>query len=240
MKIKLCGLSKRFGSTTILDSVESELGGGQVISLIGSNGAGKTTLLKMLATLSAPTSGEIYFDDQLLTRKRMDLRGRLHFLSDSPYFLSNNPVDHICLAAAYYNRSVEGLKTQIIDWLREFDLLEHADRPIATLSRGQKYKVAFVGLLAANPELWLLDEPFAAGVDPTGISVIKRKIDKRVGGGGTVIYTTQIVELASSFSDRILILNKGKLQVDSKTKDLNLDELAYGLAGVFEQLRMAK
>ena len=240
MKIKLCGLSKKMGGTAILDSIETRIDGGQVVSLIGCNGAGKTTLLKILATLSAPSSGDLLFDDQVLTRKRIDLREKLHFLADQPYFLSRNPVDHICLAAAYYNRPVGDLKSQIVDWLKEFDLLEHADSSIANLSRGQKYKVAFIGLLAADPELWLLDEPFAAGVDPTGISAMKRKINKKVGQGGTVIYSTQIVELAASFSDRILILHKGKLAVDSKTCDLDVDELPYGLAGIFEQLRMAK
>ena len=240
MKIKLCGLCKRYGTEDVLDSIETELEPGKLVSLVGSNGAGKSTLMKLLSTLHAPTSGHILFDGEILQRDRIDLRAKLYYLEDSPFFLSDSPIDHICLSAALFNRPLDGLKQNIIEWLRQFDLLDMAEKPISTMSRGQRYKVAFIALLAANPELWLLDEPFAAGVDPTGISAIKRNLNKVVGAGATVIYSTQIVELAESFSDQVWVLHKGRLKIDMQTKELDGVTETYGLAGVFEQLRASK
>ena len=239
MKIKLSGICKQFGER-VLDCVEAEMESGELLALVGNNGAGKTTLMKIMASLSMPTDGQVLIDGEPLCRSRIDLRARLHYLSDSPFFLSDSPIDHICLAAALYNRPLQPLKQQIVDWLRQFDVLEVAEKPLRNLSRGQKYKIAFIGLLAANPEFWILDEPFAAGVDPIGISAIKRSINKVVGAGGIVIYSTQIVEIAEQFSDRVWILHKGKLKIDTPTADVAKTNQAFGLAGVFEQLRVAK
>jgi len=239
MKIRLCGITKRHGKRTILNSIESELVSGQLVALVGCNGAGKTTLMKTMATLYG-SEGQLLFDDEVVTRGRTDLRAKLHYLSDLPYFLERTPIDHICLAAALYKRSIENLKNKIVDWLRQFDLLEHAERQISSLSRGQQYKAAFIGLLAANPELWLLDEPFAAGVDPTGISAMRRCINKVVGAGNTVVYSTQIVEIAEQFSDRLWVLHNGKLVVDEPTKKICAGGHPIGLSRMFEQLRVAK
>lgn len=240
MKMQLCGLSRGVGKSMILDSVDATLEPGELICAVGANGAGKTTLMKMMATLFAPSEGQILIDGERLNRQRTDLRAKLHYLSDSPFFLTNNPVTHIYRAALLYGQPPTRVKQQIVGWLRQFDLLDKAEHKISSLSRGQKYKVAFIGLLAANPDLWLLDEPFAAGVDPTGISAIKRCILKACGAGHTVVYSTQIVEIAEQFSDRIWILHDSKLRVDARSEEFESDSESFGLAGTLEQLRLAK
>lgn len=240
MQVELRCVSKSYSSENVLDEIDTKIQPGTLVALVGTNGAGKTTLLKIMATLNAIDSGAVLFDDQRLIRGRTDLRRKLHYLSESPFFLAGTPLDHVCMAATLYGRDLNSLKHQIVDWLQQFDLLEKAEQSIRGLSRGQKYKVAFIGLLAANPELWLLDEPFAAGVDPTGISAIKRCINKVIGSGRIVIYSTQIVEIAEHFSDRLWVLHKGKLKVDAETSKVVSGESTFGLAGVFQQLRMAK
>lgn len=240
MKIEIDELTKTIDGRAILDEISLTLAPGSLVSLVGTNGAGKTTLLKTLATLYHPTAGQVRFDGDVLDRARLDLRAKLHYLPDQPHFLADLPIDHICLAVTLYNRDLRALKPHIVNWLRQFDLLEIAETPIKSLSRGQQYKVAFVAMLAINPELWLLDEPFAAGVDPTGLSAIKRNLNKVLGAGASVIYSTQIVELAERFSDRVWILHDGKLRVDAETKDLKNQSSAFGLSGILEQLRHSK
>jgi ABC-type multidrug transport system ATPase subunit len=240
MKMQLCSLSRGVGKSMVLDAIDAILEPGELVCAVGANGAGKTTLMKMMATLFAPTAGEILIDGEPLSRRRTDLRAKLHYLSDSPFFLTNNPVTHIYQAALLYGQPPARVKQRIVGWLRQFDLLDKAEQKISTLSRGQKYKVAFIGLLAANPDLWLLDEPFAAGVDPTGISAIKRCIMKACGAGHTVVYSTQIVEIAEQFSDRIWILHDAKLKVDVRSVEFNSDGRSFGLSGTLEQLRLSK
>ena len=102
MKMQLCGLSRGAGKSRVLDSVNATLEAGELICAVGANGAGKTTLMKMMATLFAPTEGEVLIDGEPLNRQRTDLRAKLHYLSDSPFFLTNNPVTHIYRAALLY------------------------------------------------------------------------------------------------------------------------------------------
>lgn len=86
-----------------------------------------------------------------------------------------------------------------------------ANTPLTRLSRGQQYKAALLSLLAVDPDLWLLDEPFAAGMDPWGVAVLREEIVNAARRGRVVIYTTQLPEIAEQLADRFLVLSKGRL-----------------------------
>ncbi|HVU32266.1 MAG TPA: ABC transporter ATP-binding protein, partial [Opitutaceae bacterium] len=166
MNVELQQLSKRYGAVHALDRVSLNLGPGQIVAVIGLNGAGKTTLLRCLAGIVAPTSGMVRYDAQPFLRRDLSLRRRLLFLPDfPPMFGHMTALQHIALLLRLYERETDNLDDRIIGNLREFDLLPLAEARLGTLSRGQLYKVALTALLAVAPELWLLDEPFASGLD---------------------------------------------------------------------------
>jgi len=123
--------------------------------------------------------------------------------------------------------------------LREFDLLPLANSPFATLSRGQRYKAVLATLLAIDPEVWLLDEPFASGMDPHGINAFKRRAREAAARGRTVIYSTQILDAAERFSDRICIIHRGKVRAFGATSNLDIksQDNASALDKIFSQLR---
>jgi ABC-type multidrug transport system ATPase subunit len=79
------------------------------------------------------------------------------------------------------------------------------------LSRGQIWKTALACVAAVEPELWLVDEPFASGMDAVGMAAFRRQARARAEAGGTVIYTTQMVELAADFADRVCVLREGRV-----------------------------
>lgn len=237
MELTLADLAVELGGQTILDGINLRLSPGELVAIIGMNGAGKTTLLRTIATLYAPARGSLLIDGAPLTRHRLDLRRRLHLLSDQPVFAGSTPLDHICLAMQLHGREWEGNSDPIIDWLREFDLLPGALRHLGLLSRGQRYKAGFVGLLAISPELWLLDEPFSAGVDPLGLAAMRREISKFTGRGGTVLYSTQIVEVAEQFADRVLVLNRGRIEADLAASELRKQSADRPLERVLQGLR---
>src|SRR5688572_11012259 len=175
MKIETRGLVKSYGSLRALDRVSLEIEGGQILSLLGPNGAGKSTLLRCLAGLVGPDQGEVYFDDQLFRRDRLDIRRRFYFLPDFPIvFTGESVLRHIGIFVRLYEAEKEGIEERVIQLLSDFDLLPLAHGPMFSLSRGQLYKAALVALLAADPEVWMLDEPFASGMDPHGINAFKR------------------------------------------------------------------
>ena len=240
MNIELRGLTKKYKSFHALDDVSLTLGPGQIVALLGPNGAGKTTLLRCLAGTIAPQKGEVLYDGTVFRRDQMDLRRRFLFLPDFPaVFEEWSPINHIGMTLRLFGRDQPGIEQRVIDLFREFDLLPFAHAPFATLSRGQRYKAALAALIAVNPELWLLDEPFASGMDPNGINVFKRRAREAVAGGSIVMYSTQILDAAERFSDRICVIHRGKVAAFDETARLSQSDAngTSGLDDLFSQLR---
>jgi len=222
MHIELRHLTKKFGSTAVLNNISGSMPAGQIVAMIGLNGAGKTTLLRCLAGILAPTRGEILYDGEPFTRGRLDMRRRLVFLPDFPSLYGQmNPLQHVALMFRVFERDFPDVVDQTIGVLRELDMLPLAEVPVNRLSRGQYYKAALAGLLAVRPELWLLDEPFASGLDPQGLSVLKQRARQAAAAGATVIYTTQILEIAEKFCDRLCVIDHGGLRADFSRVELD-------------------
>ena len=240
MKIELQGVAKKFKSLRALDSVSVTIEPGQVLALIGPNGAGKTTLLRCLAAIAAPDEGKVLYDGEPFFRERLDLRRRFLFLPDfPPVFDEWSPLQHLGMTFRLYGLEDVVPEEQVLDLLREFDLLPLANAPFGTLSRGQRYKAALVTLLALNREVWLLDEPFASGMDPNGINAFKRHARAAAAQGRTVIYSTQILDAAERFSDRICVIHRGQIRAFMPTAELRRDHSssASALDDIFRQLR---
>lgn len=212
MHVELKQVTKRYDSIPALNQVSLEIPPGNVVAVIGLNGAGKTTLLRCLSGIVAPAAGTIHYDGQAFNRSRLDLRRRLMFLPDFPSGFSDmNTLEHTSLLLRLYERDTNAVEDAIMQTLADLDLLPLAEIPMAQLSRGQLYKCALTALFAVNPELWLLDEPFASGLDPQGIAAFKQRARARATAGGTILYTTQILEIAAKFSDRLIVLDHGRI-----------------------------
>lgn len=231
MRILIDHISKSFGAFRALNNVSLQIEPGSIVAMLGPNGAGKTTLLRCLAGIIAPDQGRILYDNQAFSRARIDLRQRLCFLPDFPFtFAHMTVVTHVAMCLQLYGRPTIGQEEQVVDILRDLDLLPLADLQIGHLSRGQAYKVALAGLYATNPDLWLLDEPFASGMDPHGISVFKQRARLASEGGHTVMYSTQILEIAKSFCDAVCVIHHGQLYAYSRA------ELEQGRSDFLEEM----
>lgn len=212
MQIELVGLTKRYGQTKALENFSWQGAAGRVVALIGLNGAGKTTLLRTLAGIVAPSRGEVRYAGEKFSRGRLDLRRRLFFLPDFPLLYGEmNVLQHAAMLLRVYERDGRAAEEVILRALEELDLMPLAEVPVAQLSRGQLYKAALVGLRAVAPDLWLLDEPFASGLDPQGLAVLKDWSREHAARGGTIIYSTQILEIAERFCDELLVIDEGRL-----------------------------
>lgn len=204
--------------TVALRDCSLSLGDRERSFILGVNGSGKTSLLLLLDGLMRPAGGELLFrgspfryDRRCLTELRRRV-GILFQNPDSQLFsasiredVSFGPVN-MGLSTAEVGRRVEGA-------LEMVGLREIADRPVHSLSFGQKKRAALAGLLAMEPEVVLLDEPFD-GLDPPMRESLRRILDRLSGAGVTVIMTGHDVDLAWEWSDRIFLLHDGRC-VDS-------------------------
>ncbi|MBI3715025.1 MAG: ABC transporter ATP-binding protein, partial [Betaproteobacteria bacterium] len=163
MKIQLDNVSKSYGRVTALDQFNMTIEPGQIVTLLGPNGAGKTTLIRCLGGIGAPDVGNIYFDGEAFRRDRMALRKRLYFLPDfPPLFWQQSVLRNVAIILRLYEADLPDNGPRVLQLLADFDLLPLAKRQVQTLSRGQIYKTALVAMIAADRDLWLLDEPFAS------------------------------------------------------------------------------
>jgi ABC-type multidrug transport system ATPase subunit len=239
MRIALERVTKRFASLKALENISLTIEPGQIVAVLGANGAGKTTLLRCLASILAPDSGRIFFDGEIFNRGRVDLRRKLCFLPDFPLMFPNLPIaKHIAMVLRLYGIEGTDVAPVAAKHLHELDLLPLIDTPVGRLSRGQLYKTALATLLTINPELWLLDEPFASGMDPVGISYLKQEAEAAAKKGKTILYSTQILDVAEKFCDRVCLIHRGKLRVFDALR--NIQTKAHSdnvLEDVFQQLR---
>ncbi len=206
MQIKIEKLWKRFGIRTI----SLEIPNGQLLSIVGVNGSGKTSFLRCLAGLYHAESGAIYYDNEKFQRQRIDLRKRIQFIPDRPAAIGTHSVaQHANLVLSAYGMIGDEHTRSFVQNLKELNLANKVHVPIELLSRGQVYKVALALLFTLDPDLWLLDEPFASGMDAIGIDIFRHHVREATSRGKTIIYSTQILEFAETLSDLVCVLNRG-------------------------------
>jgi ABC-type multidrug transport system ATPase subunit len=240
MQIVLASVSKRFGGLRALDAVSLTIDPGQIVAVLGANGAGKTTLLRCLSAIAAPDSGHILYDGEQFHRGRIDLRKRLNFLPDFPVVFPQLTVArYIAMLIGLYGIERDAAAPAVTQHLYELDLLAAVDARIGELSRGQIYKTALTALLSIDPELWLLDEPFASGMDPVGIAYFKSQARAAAARGHTILYSTQILDVAEKFSDRACVIHRGRVRAFDAVSNLSPQASGDGsvLVEVFRKLR---
>ena len=210
MHIELNGVTKQFGRIRALDGVSLNVPPSSIIAVLGENGAGKSTLLRLLAGINVPDRGEIRFDSQPFNREKLDLRKRLLYMPDVPLLFPDQTVArNAAMFAGIYDVDLTKREEDLRHWLVETGAATLMQRKPGALSRGQIWKVAMACAAAVKPELWLVDEPFASGMDALGMGAFRRLARHLAEQGSTVIYTTQMVELAADFSDHVCVLRQG-------------------------------
>jgi ABC-type multidrug transport system ATPase subunit len=242
MHLKLDHATKRYGGQEALVDVSVEIEPGQIVAVIGLNGAGKSTLLRCLSGLSGFSSGSAKYDGRELSREDLALRRRIFFLPDFPLlFPRESVVRNLSRILRLYEADDAGSEERVLALMEELDLLPLAKHELALLSRGQIFKVALTALVAVDPELWLCDEPFASGMDALGLASFRRHARAAAARGRTILYSTQILELAERFSDRALVLHDARLfgfdALEKLTEAGGAAPEAGSAAALFQRLR---
>ena len=205
--IQLSGARKGFSGKDVLKKVDFELTAGELVAIVGVNGAGKTTLLRLCAGLLGLDAGELLIKGEPLDRFSEAQREHLFFLPDFPVFFEDCSVlENIGLWINLYGKANTNREAEALALLEEFSLMEKVKKSPGELSRGQRYKLALTCYDAVEAPIALFDEPFASGMDAKGITTMRRIIRKAVESGRGAVYTTQLVELALDFADRIVVI----------------------------------
>lgn len=238
MRVQVQELSKSYGRHPVLRSIDLDLPAGEVVAVLGPNGAGKTTLLRCLGGILLPDEGSIHLDGVEFQRDDLALRRRMAFLPDDvPFDPGMSVLDHAGLVLRLYEVAERVAVQRTLELLERFELLSAAPLPLAQLSRGEKYKAGLIPLMAAAPQLFLLDEPFASGMDPAGLVALKDFLRELTSRGGSALYTTQIMDVVERFADRVVVLSQGRVVVAGTREAVLAERGSDDLDGLFRALR---
>jgi len=225
-------LVKKFGDIAAVDGVSFDIQEGEVFSLLGPNGAGKTTTISMLSCLLEPTSGDAVIDGHSVTRDALEVKRVIGVVpQDIALYEELSARENLTFWGQMYGLGGNTLKTRVTEVLEQIGLADRAKDKIKTYSGGMKRRVNIgVGLLH-KPRLLFMDEP-TVGIDPQSRRSILDSVKDLNKAGMTVLYTTHYMEEAEELSNRVGIVDQGKMIAIGTQKELTL------LVGENETLRL--
>ena len=213
--IKFQNVSKKYGSTTILNNISLEIKQGEFAVLIGPSGCGKTTTLKAINRLIEPDKGKIYIDDKDIRKENpVELRRKIGYVIQQIGLFPNMTVEQnitvVPKLLKYSKQECEDIVRELLS-LVDMPYEENAHKFPSELSGGQQQRIGVLRALAASPPIVLMDEPFGA-LDPVTrdslqeeIKLIQKKLKK------TIVFVTHDMDEALRLADRIIFMNHGEI-----------------------------
>ena len=204
-------LTKSYGKRQVVSNLNLAVPRGSICGFLGSNGAGKSTTIKLLLGLLQPTSGVGMVFGKNIINDSVAIRERVGFLAQSPsfygYLTARETLQFV--ASFFFTGSKTAIAARIEELIDLVGLNGKADRPVKGFSGGEKQRLGIAQAAINDPELIILDEP-ASALDPLGRRDVL-KILESFRGRSTVFYSTHILDDVQRVSDRVVILERGKL-----------------------------
>lgn len=230
--IELQGVTFTYpGNITALDTFSSAIARGRRTAVLGRNGSGKTTLFSLLNGLQRPEKGVVLFDGEPI---RYDRQGLLK-LRQVVGMVFQDPDSQLFSACIYEDISFGPLnlglpeaevRSRVENALKQMKLEGLENRPTHSLSFGQKKRACIAGVLAMQPQLLVLDEPFA-GLDPIMAAEFMTILDELHRGGTSLVIATHDLDLAYAWADDVIILQDGRLLAQGAALELLLQPLVH-------------
>ena len=210
--IELRNINKHFGDFKASDNVNFTIERGKLIGLLGPSGSGKTTILRMIAGLESPDSGEIIIDGKVVNDIPASKRGIGFVFQNYALFRYMTVYDNIAFGLQIQKVPKHQIKERVTELISLVGLAGFEDRYPSQLSGGQRQRVAFARALAPNPQVLLLDEPFAA-IDAKVRQELRTWLKDMIQRlGVTSIFVTHDQDEAIEVADEIIVTNRGRIE----------------------------
>ena len=221
-RISLVQAGRVFSGKWAVRGIDANLKAGKTYAVLGANGAGKSTLLRLLAGWLPLSEGGILLDESPMRPTAVHLRRKVMLLEEHTVERGSarrTPTKRLCQAIEDYQAVRPGIEKEIADWYDRLSVTSVYDREVGAMSKGQAYKIKLIGLFVIAPPVWLLDEPFSAGLDADGLKVLEEQVAEHARRGGIVLFTSQWPEHARRLADAALVLDEGTLIWDAPPRE---------------------
>lgn len=224
-------------NTKALDNVSFTIGQGEICGYIGSNGAGKSTTVKILGGMLDFNFGEVIINGKGVKESPIYIKEIIGYVPETPYlFNSITPVEFFKFIGKIRKIDSNILKKRVNYFSELFNFKDYLKIPFGKISKGNKQKILISSALLHNPDIILLDEPLS-GLDATSIIVFQDMLTKLSSKGKIIFYCSHLLNMIEKISTRIIILEKGQIQLNKKTDDLKKDKEYTNLENLYKSLK---
>src|ERR1700748_1352538 len=213
--LSIRNIVKQYAGHTALNDVSLEVESGQIFGLLGPNGAGKTSLIRIINQITAPESGEVYFDGEKLNQSHIN---RIGYLPEERGLYKKMEIgEQMIYLARLKGLSRDEATRRLKLWCDKLGMETWWKKKIEELSKGMQQKAQFVATVLHEPDLIILDEPFS-GFDPVNAELIKDEILELNKNGATILFSTHRMESVEELCDAIALINLSRKILDGKVK----------------------
>ncbi len=205
--VSLTGLCKTFGPVRAVDNVSFEVQPGEIFGLLGPNGAGKTTTIRMMLDIFKPDCGEVALFGRPLDEAA---KRRIGYMPEERGLYRDLKLEPtLVYLAALKGLEAAEARTRVGQWLERLDLHKDKHKKIQDLSRGMQQKAQFIATLVHQPDLIVVDEPFA-NLDPVNTRLAMEVLEEQARRGAAIIMSTHLMFQVEAMCNRIVLINKGQ------------------------------
>ncbi len=207
-RLEIQGLYQKFGSRVAVDHLSATVDGGDIVGLVGRNGAGKTTTMRAVMGILTPLAGTIRWAGHEVT-----LEDRLRFgymPEERGLYPQMQVLNQMIYFARLHGLASDEARQAAWAWLKRLGLEGRENDRVVALSHGNQQRVQLAVALVYDPDLLVLDEPFA-GLDPSAVDALSEVLGEVAGQGRAILFSSHQLDLVERLCDRILIIDAGKV-----------------------------
>lgn len=225
--IRTESLTKVYNNVKAVDSIDINIGNGEICGFVGPNGAGKTTTIGMLVGLIEPTGGKCFIKDIEVTRNPLQVKRMIGYLPEGVGFYANlSARQNLRYLSKFYGLNEAEANARISELLAYVGLA-NVDKPVGAFSRGMRQRLGLARALLNDPEVIFLDEP-TNGLDPEGVIQFRKIIKEQAAKGKTIFFSSHILDEVQHVCNTICIISKGRIMaqgtLDEVRKKMRKDE----------------
>ncbi|MCT4599199.1 MAG: ABC transporter ATP-binding protein [Vallitalea sp.] len=223
-------------SENILKGINLQVYQGQIIGYIGPNGAGKSTTVKILLGLLDNYEGSIKVFGTDILDDKVEYKRRIGYVPEAADIYDNlTGYEYLTFLGEVYGMELNEVNEKALKLMELFDIEDSYHERISSYSKGMKQKLLIIASMLHNPDILFLDEPIS-GLDANSVMIFKEILAKLAHDGKTIFYSSHIMEVVEKISDRIVVLNDGKIVADGTFEELKEQSKEGSLQEIFNQL----
>lgn len=214
--LSISELEKSYPNKKVLNGVDLQIQKGEILGFVGGNGAGKTTALNIITGILDYDKGMVTING-LTKEAGLEYKKQFFYIPDTINVFHNvSGYDWILFLMSLFNKKDN---KKLSEYIRVFDMEDPIKKPIGTYSYGMLHKMSLIAAFTINPPIIIMDEPLN-GLDPNAVVVFKKEIKEYVERGGTIFFSTHLLDVAEKICDTVAILKDGKIILHDKVKNI--------------------